>query len=69
MLIECKNYSHAVPVDYAEEFFAKVQQVAAANVKAVIASTASFQWEPGNSRDLRESGYFDTSTDGISNGN
>ena len=43
ILIECKNYTHAVPVDDAEEFFAKVQQVAAANVKAVVASTASFQ--------------------------
>jgi Zn-dependent peptidase ImmA (M78 family) len=43
IIIECKNYSHAVPVDDAEEFFAKVQQVAAARVKAVIASTASFQ--------------------------
>lgn len=43
VLIECKNYAHPVPVDDAEEFFAKVQQVAAANAKAVIASTASFQ--------------------------
>ena len=43
VLIECKNYTHSVPVDDAEEFFAKVQQVAAANAKAVIASTASFQ--------------------------
>jgi Zn-dependent peptidase ImmA (M78 family) len=43
VLIECKNYGHRVPVDDAEEFFAKVQQVAAANAKAVIASTASFQ--------------------------
>ncbi len=43
MLIECKRYTHAVPVDDAEEFFTKVQQVAAANAKAVIASTASFQ--------------------------
>jgi Zn-dependent peptidase ImmA (M78 family) len=42
-LIECKNYTHAVPVDDAEEFFTKVQQVAAAKAKAVIASTASFQ--------------------------
>lgn len=42
-LIECKNYTHAVPVDDAEEFFSKVQQVAAAKAKAVIASTASFQ--------------------------
>lgn len=43
VLIECKNYAHPVPVDDAEEFFTKVQQVAAANAKAVIASTASFQ--------------------------
>ncbi len=43
VLIECKNYGHRVPVNDAEEFFAKVQQVAAANAKAVIASTASFQ--------------------------
>lgn len=43
VLIECKNYRHRVPVDDAEEFFAKVQQVAAANSKAVIASTAPFQ--------------------------
>jgi len=43
VLIECKNYAHPVPVDDAEEFFAKVQQVAAANAKAVLASTASFQ--------------------------
>lgn len=43
VLIECKNYGHPVPVNDAEEFFAKVQQVAAANAKAVIASTASFQ--------------------------
>lgn len=43
MLVECKNYNHAVPVDDAEEFFSKVQQISGANVKAVIASTASFQ--------------------------
>lgn len=43
VLIECKNYSSAVPVDDAEEFFSKVQQVAAANCKAIIASTAAFQ--------------------------
>ena len=43
VLIECKNYGHAVPVDDAEEFFAKIQQVAAAKAKGVIASTASFQ--------------------------
>lgn len=43
VLIECKNYSHSVPVDDAEEFFAKVQQVAPANGKAILASTAAFQ--------------------------
>lgn len=43
VLVECKNYTHSVPVDDVEEFFAKVQQVAAANAKAVVASSASFQ--------------------------
>lgn len=43
VLIECKHYTHAVPVDDVEEFYAKVQQVAAANAKAVLASTATFQ--------------------------
>jgi len=43
VLVECKNYSHTVPVDDVEEFFAKVQQVGAANSKAILASTAPFQ--------------------------
>ena len=43
VLIECKNYTHSVPVDDAEEFFAKIQQVAAANAKGVIATSAAFQ--------------------------
>lgn len=43
VLIECKNYQHSVPVDDVEEFFTKVQQVAAAKGKAVVASTAAFQ--------------------------
>jgi Zn-dependent peptidase ImmA (M78 family) len=43
VLIECKSYTHPVPVDDVEEFFAKVQQVAPAKAKAVLASTASFQ--------------------------
>jgi len=43
MLIECKNYSSAVPVSDIEEFYAKVQQVASANAKAVLASNAAFQ--------------------------
>ncbi len=43
VLIECKNYNHPVPVDDAEEFFAKMQQVSGANVKGIIAATNSFQ--------------------------
>lgn len=43
VLIECKNYSHPVPVDDVEEFYAKLQQVAGANVKGIVASTHSFQ--------------------------
>ncbi len=43
VLVECKNYTHAVRVDDAEEFFQKIQQVAAANAKGIIASTAAFQ--------------------------
>src|SRR5262249_2181897 len=42
-LIECKDYSHPVGVDDVEEFFAKVQQVAPANSKAVIVTRTSFQ--------------------------
>jgi len=41
-LIECKNYSHPVPVNDVEEFFAKVQQVAAAKAKAVMVTNNSF---------------------------
>jgi Zn-dependent peptidase ImmA (M78 family) len=42
-LIECKNYTHPVPVDDIEEFFAKVQQVAPASGKAIVASASAFQ--------------------------
>ena len=42
-LIECKNYSHPVPVNDAEEFFAKVQQVAPTSSKPVMVSNAAFQ--------------------------
>ena len=42
-LIECKHYEHPVPVNDVEEFFAKVQQVAAANSKAILVSTNAFQ--------------------------
>ena len=43
VLIECKNYGHAVPVDDIEEFFIKTQQVGAANTKAIAISNNSFQ--------------------------
>jgi hypothetical protein len=43
VLVECKDYSGSIPVDDIEEFFAKVQQVGAANAKAVFASTGAFQ--------------------------
>lgn len=43
ILIECKNYKSPVKVEEIEEFFAKVQQVAAANSKAVVATSSSFQ--------------------------
>jgi Zn-dependent peptidase ImmA (M78 family) len=63
-LIECKNYSHPVPVDDVEEFFAKAQQVAAGNSKLVLASTAAFQ--EGAIRFAKSKGigllrYFDAS--------
>ena len=42
-LVECKYYEHPVPVDDVEEFFAKVQQVAAAKAKAIVVTSNSFQ--------------------------
>jgi IrrE N-terminal-like domain/Restriction endonuclease len=42
-LIECKDYNHPVPVDDVEEFFTKVQQVAAAKSKAILVTSNSFQ--------------------------
>jgi len=41
IIIECKDYSHKVPVDDVEELYAKVQQVSAA--KAILVSSNSFQ--------------------------
>jgi len=43
VLVECKDYSTAVPVSDVEEFWSKLSQVAGANVKGVVASTAPFQ--------------------------
>lgn len=42
VLIECKDYGSPVPVDDAEEFFAKIDQVSGANIKGLIVSTNSF---------------------------
>lgn len=42
-LVECKNYGHRVPVDDVEEFFTKVEQVGAANTKAVVVTSAAYQ--------------------------
>ena len=42
-LVECKDYGHPVPVNDVEEFFAKVQQVAGAKAKAILASSSAFQ--------------------------
>ena len=35
-VVECKDYSHAVPVDDVEEFVAKLEQIAGKNVKGAI---------------------------------
>jgi Zn-dependent peptidase ImmA (M78 family) len=42
-IIECKNYNHPVPINDVEEFYSKIQQVHPARVKAVMATTNSFQ--------------------------
>ena len=41
-VIECKHYNHNVPVDDAEEFFAKLQQIGGANSKGTIVSKTGF---------------------------
>lgn len=43
LVIECKNYTHSVPVDDVEEFVAKLDQIAGKNVKGALFSTAGFQ--------------------------
>lgn len=43
IVIECKKYSHPIPVDDVEEFYAKIQQIAPANGKGILASTAPLQ--------------------------
>jgi len=41
-VIECKHYNHNVPVDDAEEFFAKLQQIGGANSKGTIVTKTGF---------------------------
>lgn len=43
VFIECKNYSHPVPVNDVEEFWSKVQQVSGANAKAIFVTNAALQ--------------------------
>lgn len=43
VLIECKDYKHRVPVDDAEEFYAKAQQISPAATKAILVSSNAFQ--------------------------
>jgi len=42
-VIECKDYSSAVPVSDVEEFHSKVQQITGDNVKAILFTTAALQ--------------------------
>lgn len=41
-VIECKYYKHNVPIDDAEEFFAKLQQIGGANIKGTIVTKTGF---------------------------
>ena len=41
-VVECKHYTKNVPVDDAEEFFAKLQQIGGANSKGTIVSKTGF---------------------------
>lgn len=42
-VIECKNYTHNVPVDDVEEFSAKLSQIAGHNVKGIVVTSHAFQ--------------------------
>ncbi|WP_437905633.1 ImmA/IrrE family metallo-endopeptidase [Sorangium sp. So ce327] len=42
VLIECKDYGLPVPVNDAEEFFAKIEQISGAGVKGLLVSTNAF---------------------------
>ena len=43
IFIECKDYTHTVPVDDVEELFAKTEQIAGVNVKAMLFSRSHLQ--------------------------
>jgi predicted helicase len=42
-IVECKDYSHKVPVDDIEEFHSKIQQIAGDNIKAIFVTTSALQ--------------------------
>ena len=42
-LIECKDYTHSIPVNDIEEFHSKVRQVTGTNVKAIFVTNSSLQ--------------------------
>ncbi|WP_431051576.1 ImmA/IrrE family metallo-endopeptidase [Roseateles sp. L2-2] len=63
VLVECKNYDKTVPVDDLEEFFAKVQQVGAANAKAVFVTRSALQrgaLQFAKSKGIGVARYFNT---------
>jgi Zn-dependent peptidase ImmA (M78 family) len=65
ILVECKDYGKRVPVDDAEEFLAKVEQVSGANVKGIIVSTNAFSrgaFEYCKSTGIGLLRYYDKST-------
>lgn len=65
ILVECKDYGKRVPVDDAEEFRAKVEQVSGVNVKAVMVSTSAFSqgaFEYCKSMGIGLLRYYDRST-------
>jgi Zn-dependent peptidase ImmA (M78 family) len=58
ILVECKNYTHPVPVDDIEEFWAKAEQVGQCNTKAVLATNASLQSSAYNVAKSKGMGYL-----------
>lgn len=42
-VIECKDYSSAIPVSDIEEFHAKIQQISGDNIKAIFVTSNAFQ--------------------------